>query len=137
MAYFPKLEGTLRFKHGPWTIAIFAIDTGGIGEVLVIGHGDDVNGFTGDSIIDGPGDIAANVAAAGGMGNYIYSKLPAINEALKNNYDLHPFFAPENNMTPYSAENLNIALWEYFEAVPSPDGDYPILQFKPYTPNPQ
>lgn len=132
MAYFPDINNTLKFKHGPWTIAIFVADTGGIGQVLVIGHGDDTDGFTGDIIIDGPTDIGANVAAAGGMGNYIYSKLPAINAALEEHYDLHPIFSPTTNATPYTMELLNVTLWEYFKSVTSPDGDYPQIVFKPY-----
>lgn len=135
MAYIVPPDRGLHFSFGPWPNCVIGLmDTGGLGQVAIVGVGAvGSEEYDAISLIAGPDDLLAAAQAAGGIGNYCVNVLqPAANAVLKERLNQHPAFAPETNATLASVDTINIALLEYFKTVPSADGNYPVVVFKPY-----
>lgn len=134
MAYIIPPDRGLHFAFGPWPNCVIGMyDTGGLGQVAFVGTAAaGSEEYDAVSIIAGPGDLIGGAQAAGGIGNYCVNVLmPAANAILQARLNQHPLFAAETNATPASVDTLNIALEEYFKIMPSADGNFPVMSFKP------
>jgi hypothetical protein len=123
----------LHFSFGPWPNCVIAAYDAGVGDVIFVGVGaDGAADYNSIGFIFGPGDMASAVAAAGSLGAFLMSLMPAANGLMAAYLDKHPTFAPVPGNAPPTLDNVNTALQQYFQISPSSDGDYPVMSFKPY-----
>jgi hypothetical protein len=131
-----------RLKYGSWEIALWLSDFDAIlgGRMLNLVYNDSGSaGWVNVATIDGPytdADWTAIITAAGGMGNYIVSKLPAIKAALKKYFDTTPSLPVITNATPFSQEAFNDMLYEYVKLQDDPGTGHPTVVITGYTPPP-
>ena len=126
----------LQFKYARWNIGIGMWNEAvpGFGEPFAIAF-EAEDGWELVAIIEGPktgAQWASVMAAAGGMGNYLYSKLPAIQSALKKYFDQTPDLPPVTNADPYTRDGFNAMLMQYFTLQDVPGEGHPRMVFKPY-----
>ena len=135
MGYIVPTNSALKFNFGPWHCAMWAADDSsgfGLGQSLMVGYESTGNGWINIGSLWGPGDMASAVAAKGGMGNFLVPFVPAANAMCKQYFNTKPGYPPLDNTSPFSVDNMNIALYEYFQAKPSADGTYPVISVKAY-----
>lgn len=71
------------------------------------------------------------------IGTFIINKLPQWNPIIAAALTNNPNYDPIENKPPKTMRDIALALYQYFRAVPTPDGGAMQLEFKPYEkPNP-
>ena len=131
---FPTNLGT-RFKYDRWDIGLWLGTDDPIlgGKPLILGYDDPGTGWVSVAFIEPPrsdADWAAMVAAAGGMGNYIVSKFPAIKAALTKYFDTTPDIPLVTNQTPFSRDNFNAMLQQWIGLKDDPGTGHPTVYVK-------
>lgn len=86
--------------------------------------------------IDGPYDDATwnsiMSSYGGNMGAYIIAKMPQIQQALHDNFNTHPGFAPITPGTPFTMDSFNTAMVEYIQMDVPAGQTYPRIRVVPY-----
>ena len=118
-----------QFSFGPWqNCKMFANEDSGVGNSIIVGIGP-VSAIEYISI----GTVwMGDLSQVGPLGPFITSLYPLATAICKNFLNKNPGWAPINNTDPPTVSNVNKALSQYCQAVPSPDGNYPVIEFRPY-----
>lgn len=124
MAYQFPPKGGLKFTYKGTTVAVFVVDTGGVGWQVVATRldpdGYNAVWWSGPKMSN---DIASEVNAAGSMANWLKQFIAAINTAFAALFGAVPVAG-----TSVTVENLNLTLANSFVLTDGPNG--PVFALK-------
>lgn len=137
---FP-LKGGVKAPFGQWpNVGVYLTNNFPVGYELNVGFGDPlgdpVAGMRAVGVVKSWVDDAtfqADCDAHGGIGGLLVSLQPAINVLLAAYFDTNPYLgSPISNTTPFSFDNVNLALAQYFAIQALPGTTHATLVRKSY-----